>query len=53
MTWRFARERVMHEVKRRRRRVQARAQVDAHGYWKRGVVALDHHAPLDPSDPEL
>lgn len=27
-------------------------QVDAHGYWKRGVVALDHHAPLDPSDPE-
>lgn len=27
-------------------------QVDAHGYWKRGVVALDHHAPLDPSDPD-
>jgi NADPH-dependent ferric siderophore reductase len=27
-------------------------QVDAHGYWKRGIVALDHHAPLDPSDPE-
>ncbi len=27
-------------------------QVDAHGYWKRGVVALDHHAPLDPTDPD-
>src|SRR5690606_27918692 len=27
-------------------------QVEAHGYWKRGVIALDHHAPLDPSDPE-
>ncbi|MBO1901570.1 siderophore-interacting protein [Leucobacter weissii] len=26
------------------------AQVD--GYWKRGTVALDHHAPLDPADPE-
>lgn len=22
------------------------------GYWKRGVVGLDHHAPLDPSDPD-
>ncbi|HEY0188915.1 MAG TPA: siderophore-interacting protein [Cellulomonas sp.] len=28
------------------------AQVDASGYWKRDVVALDHHAPLDPSDPD-
>jgi len=27
-------------------------QVDAHGYWKRGVVALDHHAPIDPGDPD-
>lgn len=27
-------------------------QVDAHGYWKRGEVNLDHHAPLDPSDPD-
>ena len=27
-------------------------QVEVHGYWKRGVVALDHHAPLDPGDPE-
>lgn len=26
-------------------------QVEAHGYWKRGIIALDHHAPLDPSDP--
>ncbi len=28
------------------------AQVDASGYWKRDVVALDHHAPLDPTDPD-
>lgn len=27
-------------------------QVEVHGYWKRGVVALDHHAPLDPNDRE-
>ncbi|NLA65332.1 MAG: siderophore-interacting protein [Leucobacter sp.] len=27
-------------------------QVNVQGYWKRGVVALDHHASLDPSDPE-
>lgn len=27
-------------------------QVAASGYWKRGVVALDHHAPVDPSDPD-
>lgn len=27
-------------------------QVDAHGYWKRGIANLDHHAPLDPSDPD-
>lgn len=30
----------------------AKEQVDAHGYWKRGIVNLDHHAPLDPSDPD-
>lgn len=29
-----------------------REQVDAHGYWKRGTVNLDHHAPLDPTDPD-
>lgn len=29
-----------------------KGQVDAHGYWKQGTVALDHHAPLDPSDPD-
>jgi len=23
-----------------------------HGYWKRGVAGLDHHAPLDPGDPD-
>lgn len=27
-------------------------QVAASGYWRRGVVALDHHAPVDPDDPE-
>lgn len=27
-------------------------QVDAHGYWKKGEANLDHHAPLDPSDPD-
>ncbi|WGD37660.1 siderophore-interacting protein [Lysinibacter sp. HNR] len=30
----------------------AREQVDVQGYWKRGVVNLDHHAPLDETDPE-
>ncbi len=28
------------------------SQVVAQGYWKRGVAALDHHAPLDPDDPD-
>jgi NADPH-dependent ferric siderophore reductase len=27
-----------------------RAKVD--GYWRRGVAGLDHHAPLDPEDPD-
>ncbi len=27
-------------------------QVQAEGFWKRGVSMLDHHAPLDPSDPD-
>lgn len=27
-------------------------QVAASGYWRRGVTNLDHHAPLDPSDPD-
>jgi NADPH-dependent ferric siderophore reductase len=27
-------------------------QVVASGYWKRGIVNLDHHAPLDPTDPD-
>ncbi len=27
-------------------------QVAASGYWKHGVVALDHHAPVDPDDPD-
>ena len=28
----------------------SKAQADVHGYWKTGEVALDHHAPLDPTD---
>ncbi|WP_217133189.1 siderophore-interacting protein [Leucobacter chinensis] len=27
-------------------------QLDAQGYWKRGVAELDHHEPLDPEDPD-
>lgn len=27
-------------------------QVAVEGYWKRGVTNLDHHAPIDPSDPD-
>lgn len=28
------------------------AQVAVSGYWRTGVVAWDHHAPLDPTDPD-
>ncbi|GAA4157587.1 siderophore-interacting protein [Gryllotalpicola daejeonensis] len=27
-------------------------QVQASGYWKHGTAGLDHHAPIDPSDPD-
>lgn len=27
-------------------------QVAATGYWRQGVVNLDHHAPIDPTDPD-
>ena len=27
-------------------------QVVVDGYWRRGAADFDHHAPLDPSDPE-
>lgn len=27
-------------------------QVAMSGYWRRGVVAWDHHAPIDPYDPD-
>ncbi|HEU4848943.1 MAG TPA: siderophore-interacting protein [Terrimesophilobacter sp.] len=27
-------------------------QVKIDGYWKRGEAGRDHHAPIDPSDPE-
>jgi NADPH-dependent ferric siderophore reductase len=27
-------------------------QVVASGYWRRGVAGLDHHAPVDPDDPD-
>ncbi len=28
------------------------AQVKIDGYWKRGEAGRDHHAPIDPSDPD-
>ncbi len=27
-------------------------QVSVDGYWRRGAADFDHHAPLDPADPE-
>lgn len=27
-------------------------QVQVSGYWRRGTVNLDHHLPIDPSDPD-
>lgn len=30
----------------------SKQQVAANGYWRRGVTDADHHAPIDPSDPE-
>lgn len=36
----------------RHERMLPREQVSASGYWRRGVTNLDHHAPLDPSDPD-
>ena len=27
-------------------------QVDVGGYWRRGSADFDHHAPLDPTDPD-
>lgn len=27
-------------------------QVDVDGYWRQGVADADHHAPIDPDDPE-
>lgn len=29
-----------------------KANLSLHGYWKRGTPGLDHHAPLDPADPD-
>lgn len=29
-----------------------REQVDIDGYWRAGVANADHHAPIDPDDPE-
>lgn len=28
------------------------SQVSVDGYWRNGVVAWDHHAPIDPTDPD-
>lgn len=30
----------------------AKEQVQAEGFWKKGVAMLDHHEPVDPSDPD-
>ena len=27
-------------------------QAQLSGYWRRGIVAFDHHAPIDPFDPD-
>jgi NADPH-dependent ferric siderophore reductase len=27
-------------------------QLSLHGYWRRGDAGFDHHAPLDPADPD-
>jgi len=27
-------------------------QLSVEGYWKRGITNLDHHAPIDPTDPD-
>lgn len=27
-------------------------QLSVEGYWRRGVTNFDHHAPIDPSDPD-
>ncbi|WP_210478857.1 siderophore-interacting protein [Naasia sp. SYSU D00948] len=37
-------------LRRQRGLAKDRAKVD--GYWRRGVAGMDHHAPLDPEDPE-
>ncbi len=29
-----------------------KAQVQAEGFWKQGVSMLDHHQPVDPTDPD-
>lgn len=29
------------------------AQAQVSGYWRRGVEAFDHHAPIDPFDPDV
>ncbi|WP_166867843.1 SIP domain-containing protein [Salinibacterium sp. ZJ70] len=36
----------------RREHALPASQVDAQGYWKWGVANHDHHASLDPSDPD-
>jgi NADPH-dependent ferric siderophore reductase len=30
----------------------ATQNLSLHGYWKQGEAGLDHHAPLDPTDPD-
>jgi NADPH-dependent ferric siderophore reductase len=41
-------------LRRRLRRTLALSpeQIALSGYWKRGTAGFDHHAPIDPSDPD-
>jgi NADPH-dependent ferric siderophore reductase len=36
----------------RRELALPREQFALSGYWKRGIAGFDHHAPIDPDDPE-
>lgn len=36
----------------RRELALPKAQVQVDGYWRSGVVGWDHHAPVDPTDPD-
>ncbi|MDJ0350787.1 siderophore-interacting protein [Cryobacterium sp. PH29-G1] len=52
--WAAGEARLLIAVRRhlRSERGLGRDQAQLSGYWKRGIDNLDHHAPLDPLDPE-